>query len=530
MTETTQDDKPKKTASLYNYLAIVVLVCIALPAFVSGGLLISTNYNRTIVIESRTAAEGYADVLEAGMSVPLWNLSPDLGQPIVENVFVDPSVQSVVVFTESGKKFVEYARTNEASSEPMVEVRRDVLYNGDVIGSLALGYSLNKARHQATKEARLLAIIICAQLVVSLAAISLLLHRRVLSPLRKLDAAAAGIARGDLRTQIPYLNNDEFGSLSLRLERMRSVLEENFTELEDRVETRTSQLKSVNETLQGALNQLRQTQDSLVQSEKLAALGSLVAGVAHELNTPIGNGLTVISSLCDACEDFNREIAQGLSRSALEKFRRDMDEGTRLVCRNLEKASELVSSFKQVAVDRASAQRRKFPLKPFLEETLLTVSPIFKRTPYKVELQMAGDITMDAYPGPLGQVITNLLNNSVIHGFAGRDHGLVTVAVERVGDQLTLLVTDDGAGIAYENQVKIFDPFFTTKLGAGGNGLGMNIVHNIVTGMLGGKISLESTPGVGTAFRLVLPLTAPEDTRDVRDSMEMQNVKQIAVG
>ncbi len=516
---------PVKRGSLNRYLAIVIFACIAIPALVSGSILIHTNFTRTIEVESRTAAEGYADVLEAGMSVPLWNLSPDLGQPIVENVFVDPSVLSVVVYTESGKKFLEYVRSNEALADRVIPVVRDVTFDDKVIGRLELGYSVDKAKSQANKEAKLLAIIICAQLIVSLTAISFLLHRRVLSPLKKLDQAAEGIAQGDLSTTIPYLSHDEFGSLSLQLEKMRHVLEENFTELEARVDTRTAQLQEVNQTLKGTLEQLQQAQDNLVQSEKLAALGSLVAGVAHELNTPIGNGLTVISSMCESCESFEKSTQEGITRKALENFKSDMLEGTRLVCNNLEKASELVSSFKQVAVDRTSAQRRKFSLKSFLEETLLTVSPIFKRSPYRVSLNMSEDIEMDAYPGPLGQVITNLLSNTVIHAFAGRDHGTVGISVRTAESKVEISVKDDGVGIPFENQAKIFDPFFTTKMGEGGNGLGMNIVHNIVTGVLGGKIALQSAPDQGTTFTITLPMKAPEDVDEVFKSLDFTESK-----
>ena len=515
------------TKSLYRYLGLVVLACIALPALVSGGVLIYSNYQRTIAIDSRAEASGYADVLQAGMSVPLWNLSPDLGQPTVENVFIDPAVLAVEVYTETGKKFLQYVRSDVRLENALV-VERDVNYDGKIIGRLKLSYSLEKAKTQANKDAEFLIIIICAQLLVSLAAISVLLHRRVLSPLQKLDAAAAGIAQGDLRTTIPKLDNDEFGRLSQRLERMRLVLEESFTELEERVELRTAELQTLNKTLKGTLDQLQKTQDNLVQSEKLAALGSLVAGVAHELNTPIGNGLTVISSLCTACENFNREVESGLTRSALEKFKRDMDEGTHLVCRNLEKASELVSSFKQVAVDRTSAKRRKFSLKAFLEETLLTVSPLYKRTPFRVELIMESDLTMDSYPGPLGQVVTNLLNNAIIHAFCGSEEGLVEVRVKSRNEDVEILVKDNGVGIPFEYQPKIFDPFFTTKLGEGGNGLGMNIVHNIVTGVLGGVVTLTSEPNLGTTFSLILPVRAPEDALDAFNIKDAHEVNRLA--
>ncbi len=504
----------KRTSSLYGYLALVIFVCVAVPALVSGGVLIYTNFKRTIDNDSRIAAEGYGDVLQAGLSIPLWNLSPDIGQPILENVFVDPSVRSVVVVADNGRKFLEYQRNSRETEGDSLEVNRDIEYSGQKIGAVKLVYSVEKAHNQASKEAKLLAVIIALQLVFSLAAVSYLMHRRVLSPLKKLDQAAAGIARGDLRTTIPYLSNDELGSLAIRLEKMRGVLEESFGELEGRVDKRTAELQST-------LDQLNKTKDDLIQSEKLAALGSLVAGVAHELNTPIGNGLTVASSLCDTCESFEAEVRTGLTRTALEKFKQDMTDGTQLVCRNLEKASELVSSFKQVAVDQTSAKRRTFELRAFLEETLLTASPIFKRTPYTVDLRMQDDVTMDSCPGPLGQVITNLLNNAIIHAFDGLDHGVVTVRVTHSDTVATIQVEDNGNGIAQENLAKIFDPFFTTKLGDGGNGLGMNIVHNIVTGVLGGEITLSSKLQQGTTVTVIIPLVAPEDAGVPSEPMDM---------
>ena len=520
--------KPAKTTSLFRYLAIVVLVCIVMPAIVSGWALIYANFKRTIELDSHSSANGFADVLEAGMSVPLWNLSPDLGHPIVENLFVDSSILSVVVTTDTGEKFMEFARSDKNSKAGSIEVAREVSYGGNVIGSVSLKYSLSKAHVQAVNEAKLLAVIIGLQLVISLAVISFLVYRRVLAPIRKLDAAAAGIAQGDLRTTIPYLSNDELGSLGMRLEKMRSVLEENFNELEVRVETRTAQVQSVNKTLQGTLDELEHARDNLFESEKLAALGALVAGVAHELNTPIGNGLTVISALCDKCEEFNKSLSHGLRRATLDKFNRDIKDGTKLVCRNLEKASELISSFKQVAVDRTSAHRRQFKLREFIDETLLTVSPMFKRTPFKVRIDMAGDITLDSYPGPLGQVITNLLSNAIIHGFDGCNDGLIIVSIEAVGDLVEVHVKDDGNGIAAEHQAKIFNPFFTTKLGEGGNGLGMHIVHNIVTGVLGGSIVLDSTLGQGTTFRLCLPIKAPEETGIDLPPMRLGEGKRLA--
>lgn len=499
-----------KRHSLQRFLAIVVFISIAVPAVISGGVLIRENYQRTIAHDSLAAAHNYADLLEAGMRVALWNLSPEIGQPLMDSVLVDPSVLAVVVTTEQRQTFLEYHRSDRiGSAEESVTLTRAISYNDTALGEVEVVYSLAKAQSRAANETRLLAIIIFVQLVVSLATISYVLHQRVLLPLKNLGAAATGIAKGDLKTTIPWAKDDEFGSLSRELETMRCALEQNFTQLENRVDERTAQLQAVNHAMKTTLDQLQYTQQNLIQSEKLAALGALVAGIAHELNTPIGNGLTVATTLCDSCTGIKRDMAGGLTKSALDKFIRDMDEGSQLVNRNLEKASELVSSFKQVAVDRTSAQRRTFSLRDMLNETRLTVSPLFKRTPFVVDIDVVEDATLESYPGPLGQVITNLLNNAVIHAFDGRVQGRVVLAAHKLAEGVRLTVTDDGVGIAVEHHAKIFDPFFTTKLGAGGNGLGMHIVHNIVTGVLGGTIELTSRIGEGTCFTLFLPYVAP---------------------
>jgi two-component system NtrC family sensor kinase len=500
---------------LQRFLAIVVFTSIVLPAVVSGAFYIWQNYQRTLEHDSLSAANSYIDLLQGGMSVPLWNVSPELGRPLVDTILVNPAVMMVRVKNETGELFLEHIReAGDSEKSAQIVLRREVLFNERPIGAVELGYSLVAAQARAEHETRLLATIILVQLAVSLVVISWMLHRRVLSPLRKLGVAAAGIAAGDLKTQIPELSKDEFGELSQQLELMRGALDSSFSELEKRVNERTRELRTVNQTLLGTLEQLQQTQHHLVQSEKLAALGALVAGIAHELNTPIGNGLTVATSLCDSCEEMKQNMSEGLTRSALERFMRDMDEGTQLVSRNLERASELVSSFKQVAMDRTSAQRRKFSLSALLAETRLTLSPAFKRTPYVVEIEADDDCWLDSYPGPLGQVITNLLNNTLVHAFEGRAEGCVRMTARKLSDRAELWVEDDGVGIPEEHISRIFDPFFTTKLGAGGNGLGMHIVHNIVTRILGGEIHLRSEVGKGTRFTLLLPLVAPNSAEN----------------
>ena len=281
-------------------------------------------------------------------------------------------------------------------------------------------------------------------------------------------------------------------------------------ELESRVERRTADLARANSELSAAMETLRMAQDELVRSEKLAALGNLVGGVAHELNTPIGNGVLAVSTVYDHVRDFRRRMESGLWRQSLEAFVDRIQRGSEIAMRNLQRANELLTSFKQVAVDQASAQRRQFLLSEVVDEILLTLQPTFKRTPFKLVCQIPADLMMDSYPGPLGQVLTNLLTNALNHGFEGRARGQVDITAERQGaEQVRLEVADDGLGIAPDILGRIFDPFVTSKLGRGGNGLGLHIVWNTVTGVLGGTISVDSAPERGTRFRIILPVVAP---------------------
>jgi PAS domain S-box-containing protein len=293
-------------------------------------------------------------------------------------------------------------------------------------------------------------------------------------------------------------------------------IEELNQQLEARVLERTARVEKANAELEGALESLKQAQHELVRTEKLAALGSLVAGVAHELNTPIGNSVTVASTLHDMTADFSRMLEAGkLRRSVLDGYVDNARTAADLLLSSLSQANELVSSFKQVAVDQASSQRRRFDLKLVIEEVTATLTPIIKKTPFRLHLELAGKVAMDSYPGPVGQVVTNLVMNSLTHAFEGRETGNMTLAARKRGQrQVEIVYADDGVGITGSDMQRIFDPFFTTKLGRGGSGLGLHIVYNLVTRVLGGRIKASSEVGGGTRFEITLPLKAPAAGED----------------
>lgn len=282
-------------------------------------------------------------------------------------------------------------------------------------------------------------------------------------------------------------------------------------DLESRVAHRTQELAASNAQLNQALDTLKRAQEELVRSEKLASLGSLVAGVAHELSTPVGNSLTVATTLADRTRVFADEAGNArLRRASLTDFVAQAQQASDLLVRNLLSASDLIGRFKRVAVDQTSAQRRHFDLAETLDEIVATLHPQIKKTHHRVELSVPEGTDMDSYPGPLGQVIVNLVNNAMVHGFEGVAAGIVRIAASaEAADRVRVTVADNGRGIPEEHHSRIFDPFFTTRLGQGGSGLGLHIVFNIVTRVLGGRISVASSPGEGTSFLLDLPRIAP---------------------
>ncbi len=301
------------------------------------------------------------------------------------------------------------------------------------------------------------------------------------------------------------------------MRRMQVDLERLNAELEDRIVQGTASLTQANADLAQALRTLELAQermlaqqDRLVQSEKLASLGSLVAGVAHELNTPIGNGLMAVSTLQDRVRAFEKKLGEGgLRRSDLEDFLRQAGTGCEIAARNIDRASHLISSFKQVAVDQTSDQRRSFELKEVVDEILLTLQPAIKRSGHHVVCDVPLGLMLDSYPGALGQVLTNLVQNAIVHGLEGRNDGRIEVSAEVTESGVELRVADNGRGIPEAVHRQVFDPFFTTKLGHGGSGLGLPIVRNIVTGALGGDIGFHNRPEGGVLFFVKLPRQAP---------------------
>jgi PAS domain S-box-containing protein len=271
------------------------------------------------------------------------------------------------------------------------------------------------------------------------------------------------------------------------------------------------EIRSARDAAEAALRNLRETQNSLIEAEKLAALGRLVAGVAHEINNPVGTCLTVASSLERKTAVFAAKVAQGnLKRSTLNDFLEISREASAQLVTSLNHAAELIQSFKQVATDRDYSNQRTFDLGDLTEQASAGLRPGLAKQNLALNVECQPDLTMNSYPGPYRQVLTNLFLNAVAHAFPDGKGGTISIKVLASGsDDVEILFFDDGCGMSLDVRRKAFDPFFTTRRDQGNTGLGLHIVHNVVTNCLGGRLNLDSRPGEGTRIQLILPRVAP---------------------
>jgi signal transduction histidine kinase len=286
---------------------------------------------------------------------------------------------------------------------------------------------------------------------------------------------------------------------------LRSQLRAHERALEGLVHDRTRELSD-------SLAQLKQTQAGLVQSEKLASLGALVAGVAHELNTPIGNAVMSASVLQHQIEEVRGQLNEGkLKRSELVHFFEKETQVADLLTRSCRRASELIESFKQVAVDRTSERRRCFVLAKLVNEIKGIWQLGHRNLRFAIEVEIAPALECTSYPGPLGQIVSNLIQNAAVHAFDGAtEAGVLRISASATDDQVALCFADNGKGMDEATLAHVFDPFFTTRLGVGGSGLGLSISRNLAVGVLGGSLQVSSTPGQGSSFVLIFPRQAPK--------------------
>jgi signal transduction histidine kinase len=345
-------------------------------------------------------------------------------------------------------------------------------------------------------------------------------NRRIAKPLEKGVLFAEAIAKNDFSHEDMLVHkDDEFGHLAIALNSMKSELKSLIDEqqemnrnLESKVQERTEDVEFKNRELTQTLSLVKETQKQLVESEKMASLGGLVAGIAHEVNTSIGIGVTAASHLAEKTNDFLRLIESGkLKKSDLGKYLDMATKSSEAILNNLQTATQLITSFKKIAVDQSSEVVQKIDLLYYINEVIISLRPKLKKTKISINVECDENLVLKSYPGAFSQLLTNLIVNSLVHAYEQGDEGVVKIIATSDNGRLHLLYQDDGKGIQEEYLEKIFDPFFTTKRGSGGSGLGLNIIYNLVTQKLSGSIVCKSEVGLGTSFIVDVPLEIETD-------------------
>jgi len=531
-----------RNLSLRYVLLLALLVGLMVPSWLAF-VYEKQEVQQRLSKELASDRDRYADLLAVSLREPLWQLAPLFAEPLIDKIMEDPKVSAIVVRRlPEGQIFMRRGEPRQDLVEP---AEREIKMQGNTLGTVTVHVN----------EDGVIAATSAAQqrffwrtAFISLAAVLLIfatLHWRLTRAIDTLVQQSEALADGRLDEPAVWLRDDEVGRVGRSLEDTRRALAKLVGELRDvntslrseneqrrkaeaeialhaevletRVAERTRELSDANATLSVTLDNLRQTQNDLIESRKLASLGRMVAGVAHELNTPIGNALTVGSTLGQRVRDLQQQANSGqLKKSGLAEFLDATLEGSEVLERSLSRAASLVTRFKTLAENDSTEKLSTFDLSEVATVACATVSGSLKGTPIRLVNDVPVGIPMTGYPDLMAQVLTNLLGNAQIHAFEGMQTGEIRIHAQSRADSVEISVSDNGIGIAAEAESRIFDPMFTTRLGRGGMGLGLSVVHNIVTRQMGGKVYLQHVQPHGACFVLNLPLVAPAQGNEDR--------------
>ena len=512
--------------SLQNRLKMLFVLIVTIALAISGSY---TQYSLGKELEHshQQLRQGVLTRLQISLPSALWDLDKSKVDSIVDAEMLMPEVVAVRVYDSSVGQFAGKMRDGSGILVPVdakAAVRGELIEasliyrqgvsdadNGRpvVVGKVLINFSRDRIEAALSSELMRKVVEVLLLDIILVVALSLSL-RMVFEPLKQLRDGLFDLAtrNGDEVEELAERRSDELGEVIRGFNQIQRRMKSTILRLR---EAEDAARRSAEQTTQ-ALQDLRETQESLLQSERLASLGGLVAGVAHEINTPVGIALTSASVLKEATDDMQAALdgTGGLKKSAVVRYLGTAAESARLIMDNAYRAAHLIHSFKQIAVDQTSEERRPFGLQEYVTEIVSSLRPTLKKVPLTLSIECAPDIVLDSYPGAFAQVITNLVLNCVEHAYEPGVPGIITLSAHRDGDQVELHVDDDGKGIAAHQIDHIFDPFFTTRRGQGGTGLGLNIVYNLVAKRFNGTINVLSEPGRGAHFTLRLPLVTPQ--------------------
>ncbi|WP_416307224.1 ATP-binding protein [Neptunicella sp. SCSIO 80796] len=461
------------------------------------------------------------------------NLAHLNGIPFIDHAHIysfdnDNELYLFATYNRQGTSHVQTVldRIDELSvptlSSNAMELVKPIEHSGETIGYLYLNISTAELDALTLKAIMLTVSILFIVIVMSLL-LTLMLQKKITQPVGELVDLVQAISRDkDYSSRAKISNINELAILANAFNRLLARIQQHIqsqqeaekeyrsltASLEEKVNQRTVALKEANQELIQTLEKLHEFQRQLVQNEKMASLGDMVAGIAHEVNTPIGLGVTASTMMIDRIDQIQKDFDnKTLKASALGKFLSESKENLNIVYRNLNRSADLISSFKQVAVDQTHELNRTFSVQQLIDEILLSLRPRLKQTRHEIKIDCDPSLTIECKAGPIHQVLINLIMNSLIHGFEFIEVGTIGIDITLSDDdKLCITYTDDGKGLSDTLKKRIFDPFVTTKRGKGGSGLGMHLVFNLVTQGLGGTIKVESEEDQGVKFVIVFPV------------------------
>lgn len=493
-----------------------------------------SQQKENLITQSRLQAKLIGQISAAGISFE----QKDSVNELLASLKVSPNILAATIlkrdeFTQELSVFATFGKAISVDhfnsvidqsqinlSQEQTHIFEPISLDGSIIGYTVLTVDLKDLQNQVLSSIFLTLVAVVSALAIAFY-ISNIAQKALTKPVEMLTDTTSKVASNqDYSLRADILTDDELGTLSRSFNRMLDELERYDLQrkeqedeiirlnqsLEKKVEMRTDELKKANLKLTESLYQLQNTQKQMVEQEKMASLGSLVAGVAHEINTPIGIGITAISHLEHIIMELEEPFKQGkLSKTSFENALKNLKECHTLVFSNLERAAQLVKSFKMVAVDQSSEEKRLFNLKNYLNDVITSLRPELRKTNLKLDLDIDENLFLHSFPGAFSQIFTNLIMNSIIHGFSDSDEGTIFISAAIKENTLTINYRDDGKGISHDIASKIFEPFFTTNRDTGGSGLGTHIIYNLVTQALNGSIELDQTTHTGAHFVILIP-------------------------
>lgn len=513
----------------------VYLIVITSAIFVMIIWLISTQSEKQVLKNSiDEELKTILDETTISLIAPLWNYDLNYMEIQADILLKRPTITSITIADNIRGIILDKSDTiNITEGNTIYYGEKPILKNNVEIGTLKVGVSSLPFEEKSRSDlnSRIMMLLMETSIF---ALLIILISYTITKPLKTLENELIDFAGGNYSKVITVTSNDEIGRLSQTFNFMARKIEEANDELkslnqslENKLQERTYELRETNEFLKDALSKSQQIQAELtvkneelenameklqyanrqiIEATKSSLTSQLIASVAHEIKTPVGLILTTNSFVIHELEEFKDKFENGdIRKSDLTSFLNLLDEASQNISRNLGNTISLISNFKEVAVDQTSQRKRSFNLNYYLSEIISNLKPVFKHTPYKINVDCPLDIVLDSYPGAYSQIVTNLMMNSLKHGFGGRDHGTITIDVTTRDDYIFIDYKDDGKGISSKYIANIFTPFFSTSHNKGGSGLGLSVIKNLVDNTLQGSITCESDIDKGVHFIIELP-------------------------